>query len=154
MAKLVKPSILSVLDDYGLEYKQVGNNYFTFCLWHADGKTPNMCIYPESDTFYCFTCKKYGSVENIIAKLENKTYYEVVKMLYGDNYEFRKLGEGIKTVDVDTSFMMETLSRELRNQIHNTNFDIERVPHIVEQIINGKLDMCKFKYILKEIRNG
>lgn len=153
MGKMMKPSIMQVLDDYNLDYKYVGNNVFTYCLWHPDSGTPNLCIYPDTGSYYCFACKCSGTVENLIAKLENKSYYEVCKMLYGSNYEFRKLGEPIKKLEPNSWFMRETLSTELRKSIQNKEISIERVPHIISEIISSNISMEKFKDILEEIRN-
>ena len=132
--------------------KQVGNNYFTTCLWHNDSN-PSLAIYPQTNSFYCFVCKKSGTVENLIAKLEHKTYAQVVKMLYGDNYAFRKLGEDIKEVEPNNSYMLETLSKEIRYAIQNSKLNIDRVPGLIKQVISTKLDMSKFKSLLEEIRN-
>lgn len=155
MGKVYKrPNILEVLQDYSLECRQVGNNYFTFCLWHNDGKTPNLCIYPETNSFFCFTCHKYGSVENLIAKLENKSYYDVIKMLYGDNYEFRKLGEDIPTINPDSKYMVEVLSKEIKNSFRKGSLSIDKIPSLINRIINIHMDMNTYKGLLKEIRDG
>ena len=152
MKKLVCPDILDVLQDYNMPIKQVGNNYFTTCLWHNDSN-PSLAIYPQTNSFYCFVCKKSGTVENLIAKLDHKTYAQVVKMLYGDNYAFRKLGEDIKEVEPNNSYMLETLSKEIRCAIQSNKLNIDRVPGLIKQVISTKLDMAKFKSLLEDIRN-
>ena len=154
MTRLVRPSILQVLEDYGLEQRHVGNSIFTFCLWHPDGNTPNLCIYPDTNSYYCFTCKVHGSVENLIAKLEHKTYSEVCKMLYGNNYEFRKLGDAPKPLEPDTNFMRESLSKELRESIQGKKIDLDSVPYLINKIITTKMSLNNYKFILEEIRNA
>ena len=74
-------------------------------------------------------------------------------MLYGDNYAFRKLGEDIKEVEPNNSYMLETLSKEIRYAIQNSKLNIDRVPGLIKQVISTKLDMSKFKSLLEEIRN-
>lgn len=154
MKQLVRPSILQVLEDYGLEQRRVGNSIFTFCLWHPDGNTPNLCIYPDTNSYYCFTCKVYGTVENLIAKLENKTYREVCKMLYGNNYEFRRLGDAPKPLEPDTNYMRESLSKELRESIQGKKINLDSVPNLINQIITTKMNLSNYKFLLEEIRNG
>lgn len=154
MKRLVRPNIIDVAVDHGLDVKRVGNNFFTYCQWHADGGTPNLCLYEKTGSYYCFACKATGTVENLLAKLEGKSYYQVVKMLYGDNYEFRTLGDPIKNVELDSSYMRESLSKELRYLLKNNKCSIERVPHLITRIINPKLDMNEYKNILEDIRNG
>lgn len=154
MKKLIRPNIIDVAIEHGLDLKRVGNNYFTFCQYHADSGTPNMCLYKDTNSFFCFACRASGTVENLIAKLENKTYYQVVKMLYGDNYEFRTLGEPIRNVELDSSYMRETLSKELRVLLHANKCDIKRAPELISRIVNSKMDMAEFKSIMEDIRNG
>lgn len=154
MKSLVRPNIIQVAQDYGLDLKYVGNSIFTYCLWHPDGGTPNLCLYENTNSYYCFTCKVSGTVENLIAKLEHKPYFEVVKMLYGNNYEFRKLGEEVKKVEPDTSFMRETLAEELRKAIQTKKVNIDDVPELVNRVADSKIDMHSFKDILEEIRNA
>lgn len=153
MKSLKRPDILQVIDDYGLEKKVVGNSIFTCCLWHRDSN-PSLAVYPETNSYYCFVCHASGTVENLLAKLQHKTYYQVVHDIYGAGYEFRKLGEDIKKIDPDTKYMQEMLSKELRTALQSKKCGIERVPELITKIINTKMSMATFKDILEEIRNG
>lgn len=153
MKPLKRPDILQVIDDYGLEKKQIGNSIFTCCLWHKDSN-PSLALYPETNSYYCFVCHVSGTVENLLAKLQHKTYYQVIQDIYGSGYEFRKLGETIKKVDPDTGYMQEMLSRELRSAIQSNKYNIDNVPQMITKIINTKMSMETFKELLEEIRNA
>lgn len=59
-AEIIKQriSILALLERLGIEQNRAG---FISCPAHADN-TPSLKIYPESDSFYCFSCAAGGSV--------------------------------------------------------------------------------------------
>lgn len=153
MKSLKRPDILQVLEDYGIETKRVGNTVFACCLWHSDSN-PSMAIYPDTNSYYCFVCKAHGTVENLIAKIQHKSYYQVVNEIYGDKYEFRKLGEVTKPLDPDVKFMRESLATELRRALQSHKFNVDNVPNILNRMVSTKMTLHNYKLLLEEIRNG
>lgn len=152
MASIEQPKILDVLSDYGINTTQIGSKYFTNCLFHNGDNTPSLAIYPDTNSFYCFACHTYGTVENLIAKLENKTYYEVCNMLYGDKYNFRKLGNKNKEIEPDSKYMLDILSKELYNKVRNKKIDLNKVPEIINKFTTKNLKVDRFKQLLRDIR--
>lgn len=53
-------SILSVLEQYNVKIR----SKMILCPFHLE-RTPSCRIYPETDTFYCFGCGKYGTAEDL-----------------------------------------------------------------------------------------
>jgi len=62
--------LLSIAQDYGFEFHPVGGKLRGLCKFHGDSGDPNMFIYPESDTFYCFACKRGWSKSQFVAYAE------------------------------------------------------------------------------------
>lgn len=58
-------SILDVLEQYNVKIK----SRMILCPFHADTH-PSCRIYPETDTFYCFGCGKYGTATELEEKLK------------------------------------------------------------------------------------
>ena len=75
-------SIENLLSRLGLEPNRAG---FINCPAHADEK-PSLKIYPESDSFYCFSCMAGGSVIDfymLYANCDFKTANRALGALYG-----------------------------------------------------------------------
>lgn len=64
------------------EKKKEGHNYWTaFCPIHGDTKTPHLYVYEETNSWYCFKCKKGGDVIEFIKQLEDLDYNEALSKL-------------------------------------------------------------------------
>lgn len=70
----------------GLSLRRVGDKYNCLCPFHGDRGTPNLFIYPESDSFYCFACGIGGGKQYFIAKLLNISVYSIEKIWYNKDY--------------------------------------------------------------------
>ena len=57
-----------------LEVKPMGDLYRAFCVFHDDRNTPNLTIYPETKSFYCFSCGKVGPFEELYCKAAGLDY--------------------------------------------------------------------------------
>ena len=74
-----KVNILDVASSYvNLSHK--GRYWVGLCPFHAE-KTASFCVYPESNSFYCFGCCKGGDIISFVEKIENLSYIESLKML-------------------------------------------------------------------------
>lgn len=98
LSKLPSLDIVSVFRHYNFDLKESSNRYVCLCPFHNDKNTPNLTIYPETESFYCFTCKKSGDALTLISFMEKMPIYEVKK----------KLG---------TDFLKYSLSRTHKKQI-------------------------------------
>lgn len=58
------------------ELHQKGQNYFIKCPFHSGDDTPSLCIYPETNRWYCFGCGAGSSVYDWIMKKEGITFPE------------------------------------------------------------------------------
>ena len=57
--------------------KRIGNDtYRMLCPFHKDTKTPNLTIYVETGTYYCFACNEHGDVDKLYCKLNGIDYSE------------------------------------------------------------------------------
>lgn len=60
------------------EFKKISDdNFATNCPKHVD-KTPSLVITPSKNLFYCFSCKRGGSLIHWKVEFENKTFSESV----------------------------------------------------------------------------
>jgi len=74
-----KVNILDVASSYvNLSHK--GRYWIGLCPFHAE-KTASFCVYPESNSFYCFGCCEGGDIISFVEKIENLNYLESLKKL-------------------------------------------------------------------------
>lgn len=64
-----------VVKDFDLEKR--GDLYYIHCPLHID-KTASLCIFPETNSFYCFSCKRSGKIISWLYEIEGYTFQEAV----------------------------------------------------------------------------
>ena len=74
-----KVDILSLVEKYTSVVRS-GSNYMAICPFHKE-KTPSMCIYLSTNSFYCFGCHTGGNVISFFTKIEHLDYYDAVILL-------------------------------------------------------------------------
>ena len=73
-------SITDVVQSYGLDLKPAGKNYKALCPFHTE-KTPSFFIKPESDSFACYGCNKFGDVFTFVQNMENLGFVEAMNLI-------------------------------------------------------------------------
>ncbi|MBQ4062357.1 MAG: DNA primase [Christensenellaceae bacterium] len=76
---LSKNPIQDVVGSY-LPLKKKGATLWAKCPWHADSN-PSFSVTPAKEMFYCFSCKKGGSVIQFVMEMEKLSYVEAVELL-------------------------------------------------------------------------
>ena len=76
---LDKNDIVDVIGGY-LPLNKRGANYWAKCPWHAETR-PSFSVTPSKRMFYCFSCRKGGSVINFLMEYEKLSYPEAVQKL-------------------------------------------------------------------------
>ncbi len=71
-------SIVEVISRYTSLPKNLRRNIR--CLLHTD-KTASFRIYPNTQSFYCFGCHKWGNAVNFVSEIENISTKEAFKKL-------------------------------------------------------------------------
>lgn len=56
-----------------------GNNYFIKCPFHSGDDTPSLCIYPETNKWYCFGCGAKSSIYDWIVKYDKVPFPKAVE---------------------------------------------------------------------------
>jgi len=62
--------------------RKAGKNYVGLCPFHSE-RTPSFYVAPDKGTFYCFGCKKGGSVFDFVMETQHITFAEAVELLAG-----------------------------------------------------------------------
>ncbi len=62
--------IAEVIAGYGIALCPSGRTLVGRCPFHADGGRPNLTVYPDSQSWYCFRCAIGGDVIRFIERIE------------------------------------------------------------------------------------
>jgi len=73
-------SITDLVQSYGLDLKPAGKNYKALCPFHTE-KTPSFFVKPESDSFACYGCNKFGDIFTFVQSMENVGFVEAMNLL-------------------------------------------------------------------------
>jgi hypothetical protein len=77
---MIKPDIVSVLTQEGIELKQHGKLYTAKCCFH-DERTASLTVWPSDQRFKCFGCGESGDVIDFIQKLKEMSFLEAQEYL-------------------------------------------------------------------------
>jgi DNA primase len=74
-----KIDIIDFISGY-VQLKKAGQNWKGLCPFHAE-KTPSFMVNPSKQIFHCFGCGAGGDVISFVAKYENLSFGESVRLL-------------------------------------------------------------------------
>ena len=77
---MIKPDIITIMEEEGLELRQHGRIYTAKCCFHEE-RTPSLTVWPDKQRFECFGCGAGGDVIDFIRKLNNCTFKEALGYL-------------------------------------------------------------------------
>jgi DNA primase len=80
--KRVHP-IADVVAGYGIDLRRSGRTFVGRCPFHTDRGRPNLYVYPQTASFYCFRCAVGGDVIRFIQVIEDVNFLEAVRRLGG-----------------------------------------------------------------------
>lgn len=60
-----------VVAGYGVELRRMGRALVGRCPLHADNGRPNLHVYPDTDSWYCYRCQVGGDAIAFVRLCEN-----------------------------------------------------------------------------------
>ena len=125
-------NILDLVISYGIKPVKVGENtYRSHCIFHNDVGTPNLTIYPISQSWYCYSCSQGGDIFDFLSLAENISKSEAIK-LYGDQNLETVLDLLTDEEEKDCSVSLNfTLSNLCRNYIQKNPEKLDKVINIL-----------------------
>jgi hypothetical protein len=66
------------------QLRQSGRNYTGICPFHFE-KHPSFTVYPQSQSWYCFSCNRGGDVISFITLIEKVEFKSALVILAGGN---------------------------------------------------------------------
>ena len=101
------------------ELRRNGSNYFTNCRFHTGDDTASLCIYPDSQRWYCFGCHEGGNIYNWIMKTNNVSFSDAVDKVA------KLTGTEVKQrIESQSVIFYKQIKRQLT---HTKEEDVERI---------------------------
>jgi len=82
--------LLTIAQEYGFEFSPVGGKLRGLCKFHGDHGSPNLFIYPDTDTWFCFACKRGHTKSQFVAYAE-KVPRKVIDGIWEKDTDIREL---------------------------------------------------------------
>lgn len=71
-----------VLTAIGLDIQsEAGDDWLVFCPYHNNYRTPAGEVSKNKGTFYCFSCSTTVSLERLVMKVSDRSYYEALRLI-------------------------------------------------------------------------
>lgn len=134
-----KVDILSLVEKYTSVIRS-GSNYMAVCPFHRE-KTPSMCIYVSTNSFYCFGCHVGGDVISFFMKIENLDYHDAVIHLAEQ--------VGLQISDDSQSYIKQKIVYSINRksaQIYFNNLFSEKSKPCLNYLINRGLSIETIKH--------
>jgi DNA primase len=133
-----KVDIVSLVEEYNIPLEESGDNFVALCPFHPDNKTKSFFVFPLTNTWYCFGCKKGSSVFDFVMEIEHKSFQEAVHFL-------------AEKVGYENNFSLDTLKKKLENlESKNDNVTIMKFREVRESVENQIFNKVKEKYYILE----
>lgn len=142
------------------EFKKRGSNYFCSCPKHSDSD-PSLCISPDVNLFYCFSCLRKGNLINWLMEYEDLSFQDAVQKvinLTGEDINKYYIPESLKFYKTLNNLQKEKENISVDRQIldieqdYNQKFKDEIPDEWIEEGISRE-ELKKYKIRIDPISN-
>lgn len=85
-------NIIEALADSGV----ILDKGWAFCPFHTDTGRPNFKVYPETNSWYCFSCNIGGDAVAFLAKMQNTTRSVILERMQTPETVMEELSQSIE----------------------------------------------------------
>lgn len=98
------------------ELHRKGQLYYCCCPFHSGDNTPSLCIYPDTQTWYCYGCGAGSSIYDWIMHKDNISFQEaVIKISSLTNSPLEE------TIESESISVLKTLRKQKESHIKEVN---------------------------------
>src|SRR3712207_5293954 len=73
--------IVELIQANGVELRKAGRNFTGFCPFHPNARTPAFYVFPDTQSYYCFSCHKAGDAFTFLMERQGLAFGEALKEL-------------------------------------------------------------------------
>lgn len=82
MNSYTEEQMYRVLEAIGLDVEaEAGDDVLVYCPYHSNHRTPAGEVSKHKGTFYCFSCGASASLEKLVMKVSERTYFEALRLI-------------------------------------------------------------------------
>ena len=78
-----KLDIVDLIGASGVQLRKAGRNFTGFCPFHPNARTPAFYVFPDTQSYYCFSCHKSGDAFAFVMERQGLQFGEALKELAG-----------------------------------------------------------------------
>lgn len=154
--------IVTVVKEYGIDVKKEGSVLRAFCPFHNDSGKPNLTLYPETNSWYCFANCGGGDVVQFISRIENISREAAKFKITNVNVDLEDLQQkldGLEVTQNNLTFndqLSITVSNLFKDYLvknpKNLSLTLELMKEIDLKLLMP-IDVAKMQQILEELSN-
>lgn len=142
---------MDILSDHNISYFSSGSYYTCYCVKHDDFNTPNMIIFPETNTFYCFACGFGTKPEHLIQELDGCSLSEAKEKAYGKDYIKDFLSKEKQEITESEQYLRLVVCRFIREELNKR--EISNILSHVKELDNKIITKQNLSNIITDIKN-
>jgi DNA primase len=73
--------IVDLITSSGVALRKAGRNFTGFCPFHPNARTPAFYVFPETQSYYCFSCHKAGDAFTFIMERQGLQFSDALNEL-------------------------------------------------------------------------
>lgn len=73
--------IVELISASGVQLRKAGRNFTGFCPFHPNARTPAFYVFPDTQSYYCFSCHKSGDAFTYVMEREGAAFGDVLEKL-------------------------------------------------------------------------
>src|SRR3712207_4143798 len=73
--------IVDLIGSSGVQLRKAGRNFTGFCPFHPNARTPAFYVFPETQSYYCFSCHKSGDAFTFVMERQGLPFGEALVQL-------------------------------------------------------------------------
>ena len=75
--------IVDLIGSSGVQLRKAGRNFTGFCPFHPNTRTPAFYVFPDTQSYYCFSCHKSGDAFTFVMERQGLDFGDVLRELAG-----------------------------------------------------------------------
>src|SRR5687767_9586746 len=73
--------IVDLIGSSGVQLRKAGRNFTGFCPFHPNARTPAFYVFPDTQSYYCFSCHKSGDAFTFVMERQGLQFGDALKEL-------------------------------------------------------------------------